>query len=55
MYSKPDLLEHARNVLADPAESADHHVIALGDRQGRRVSRIASLCGGAGFAAAGRG
>jgi hypothetical protein len=46
------LLEHARDVLAHPAESADHHVIALRDRQRRRASRIASVRGGPTRAAA---
>ena len=41
------LLEHARNVLADPAETADDHVIALrdGERRLRLAHRFAVAAG----------
>ncbi len=41
------LFQHPRDILADPAETADHHVIALGDgRESRWASRMASVCEG---------
>ncbi len=40
------LLEHAGDVLPDAAEAANDDVIALGDRERRPASRIASVCRG---------
>ena len=39
---KAGLLEHACNVLADPAETADDHVVAL--RDGERRLSVAHRC-----------